>query len=178
MWGTELPVFSCNISHILQYLSFASPLLLGCTHTAQVLYRDITAPWLSFETAQVPAEKYAPRCHMWQTFSLRSQSNSLTRVSRQCILPQALQIRRDKVTCLCLSPQVQCPPAPHSGTVSNGHGQEQGVLGPRCARYTTDKSWASLYWIPLLLGCCSFLSSGLTCLPSSAFTSGLRGVTH
>lgn len=52
-----------------------------------------------------------------------------------------------------------------------------GRSWPRCAKCPTDKSWASLHWIALLLGSCSFLNSGLTCLPSSAFTSGLRSNT-
>lgn len=68
IWGTELPAFSCIISFNLQYLSFASSCWCAeFTHTSQVLYRDITAPWLSFQMSEVPAEKCLP--HVANLFS-------------------------------------------------------------------------------------------------------------
>lgn len=123
---------ACIISLILQYLSFASSCCCAeLTHSSQMLYRDITAPWLSSEMSKVPAEKHLPRCHMWQTSSLRQQSNPLARVIRHCIRPEALQVRRDKVTC----PSVPAGAVPTIPT--QRHCKQR-------ARAGTRRSWASL----------------------------------
>lgn len=132
IWGTEFPAFSLYHQPYFTIPELCLLLLLCWTYTSsQMLYRDITAPWLSSEMSKVPAEKHLPRCHMWQTSSLRQQSNPLARVIRHCIRPEALQVRRDKVTC----PSVPAGAVPTIPT--QRHCKQR-------ARAGTRRSWASL----------------------------------